>query len=1391
MKILITYLDDLLRKRKYIFFLLILFVNNKSTSQQILSDFEFININNNFPKRGITGITNDEQGFVWISTLGAGVYKYDGVQYLPFRYNFQDSTSVNSDVVHEVFRDSKNQLWIGNDGGLNLYNRSLSNFSTISFEEKGNLADEQIIILSVIEDLDGRILAGSNYNGLFLVDLKTKIAKEIPYNGKHLEQAPLHILDFAISSSGTIYVATNLGLKQIDPQSNILKDALIYTNKETTTIDFPLQCLLIDKLNNLWIGSQADGVFKSSCLNANEVSLKYLDQFEVTQRRVMSMDESKSGHIYCGTENDGLLMLNQKGEILKKVYSDQNSDYGLKSNSIWNIYFDKQERLWLGYYDKGIDVSDPNYRKFDKLDNLLKEKDFFRHKSITGLVKDPNGNIWLATDGNGVYRVDTLTKNITAFLNDINPNNMGAAIHTLLIDTRGNLWAGSWDEGIFLLKKDQNAFINFTNENTNGDLQSNRIMSFAEDSNGVIWFGTWGKGIHSYDYNKNKFVHHDSHELQEYGLDYQDVRKLIVDKEDCIWAGTTKGLFKIKFDENLKVKQLLSLGEEWKKKSEKHSGFNNILSLYLDTQGSIWIGTDGAGLLKYETETKQLTKFDSRNGLKQLTVSSIIESQPGHIWISGRSGISSLDVNTGIIRNYSKEDGLISNDFNINAVLKDKEGLLYYGNIMGGVNFFSPDSIPKNQSSIKVYLTNLRLFNKNVTPGDETGILSKTLELTDQITLDYGQSVFTIDYTGINFTRSERNQFAYYLEGLEDEWNYVGKQRSATYTSLKEGNYTFKVKAANNDGLWNEEAVTLDIKVLPPWWRSSIGYFIYFILALSALYVFYRMMRMRVLSKEEVEYERQRREQEQELNKKKLQFFTNISHEFRTPLTLIINPLEDMLNDDTHDFNDEIQSKHITIHKNAKRLQRLINELMDFRKLSFNKLKVRPRKTEIIRFVTAVAEYFNSEAIDKNINFKVESKLDQQYTWIDSGLIEKVLFNLLSNAFKVTPLNGEILINIDTSQEVLPLIDNSNEVNALSIAISDTGPGLSKDHIKHVFERFYQVDNLNKTYYGGTGIGLELVNSLVKLHEGKIEVESKLNVGTTFIIYLPINQNQFSNPQKTNQPLTKQDEKTTNILNGNDKKSNSKESKRITLLIIEDNIELQNYLKTELQKLYNVKTSNNGKEGLDLALDTQPDIILTDIMMPKMNGFEVCEKIRSDVRTSHIPLIMLTAKTNIEEKVQANEIGVDAFISKPFDMILLKSRIKQLLKGRQILFNKYLNGKINVDLNENTNTIDKTFIHQLVDLIHKRIGDTSLNVEALASEVFLSRSQLYRKIKALTGLSVNEFIRKIRIEEAKKILEKGNHNVSEVCYAVGFSSPSYFSKCFKEQFGILPTDLIR
>jgi signal transduction histidine kinase/DNA-binding response OmpR family regulator len=896
------------------------------------------------------------------------------------------------------------------------------------------------------------------------------------------------------------------------------------------------------------------------------------------------------------------------------------------------------------------------------------------------------------------------------------------------------------------------------------------------------------KGLHYYDPLKNKFYHCDSEPFRSNNLNTANIRKVLVDSRNVIWVATIDGLYQVRRNSNATF-SVVSMKNVMSKSIKSNKSTNTILSLYESKNKIIWIGTAGSGLFSYDAKNNKLAWYTDFPGFKEKLVVAITESRDGAIWISGKTGITKLDLKNKKAVNFSTDDGLLSNDFNNNAVLNDKNGDLYFGSYEG-INYFNPNKASTNIKEPLLYLNDFKLFNKSIHPNEPQSPLSKVLSETDHITLHYDQSVFTIEYIGLNYSYPNTNEYAYYLEGFEKNWNYVGNKRSATYTNLAPGKYVFKVKSAARGGSWNQKPLQLHIEILPPWWRTSLAYFFYFILVAGTFYTINKYFQNRFKEKQAIKFERDKATQIEKLNTKKLQFFTNISHEFRTPLTLILNPLVDLIKNKSLELPHDVVNKLQIMHKSSDRLSKLINELMDFNKLQFNQVVVQVQKIEVVNFTKDIISYFDEEASSRDITLAFESNTNELYDWLDPKMIEKIIFNIVSNAFKVTGDNGFIKIQINTSQKIeqFLLTNIEKEIPCFKIAISDTGAGLDKKDIKKIFDRFYQVNNLSKAYYGSTGIGLEVVRGFVELHKGKIEVESELGVGSTFTVTFPLGNDFFSEDEIVKETFKREAKITPHLLSvlNKEKPSEPVAEKVHTILIVEDNTELRNYLKNELKKEYKVLVAENGQKGLELALEKSPDIIMTDVIMPIMNGLDFCKNIKKDIKTSHIPLLMLSAKAMVKDKLEGIDSGADIYLSKPFDMDILKSSLAQLLTSRQIMFNKFYHG-ITKKTKAKTTTVDNEFIQKALNFIHENINESDLSVEVLASKVFLSRSQLYRKIKTLTGVSVNEFIRNIRLEKAKELIVLGNDNINEISYKVGFTSPSYFTKCFKEKYGHLPT----
>lgn len=1365
---------------------------NCLSSQEKSEHFDFVSVKDGVSKIAVPVINQDHNGFIWIGTAGAGIKRYDGIDYVSYKHNLKDTTSLRGSFIYCSYVDKKNRLWVGSENGLDLYDRERDHFIRIKIlKQLRELQQASIAISSIVEDIKGNLFVGTFETGLLKLDPETKIVERI--TNVNLDKGSLlDINDLKVDQRGNLYAATNYGLRKYDPVTNTLGLATFETTNGVGSIETPLQKLLFVN-DDIWLGSISDGVYNIHSINSN---LFTIQNFLFSKKKILSMITNSDGTILIGTENDGLFHITDKGVIIKNYLFDKNNENSIRSNSIWSLYLDRNERIWLGYYNKGIAVYDKLYDKFKNIESLTSNSNSLESGSVTGIVQDASGLFWIGTDGGGIDVYNPKTQKFI-HINKINTkdysNLTSYDIQTIFIDSKENVWAGSWSGGLFLLKKGTTQFINYTTENTNGDLSSNSIISFAEDKEGIIWIGTFFGGLMSYDPSTSKFMHHNSVGFTTYGIHTSDIRKVLVDSNNNLWIGATNGLYiaNKKDDGHFSVR---FLGGNMKNDNQNATNINHILSIYEASDGSVWFGTRGGGLCRYDPTKYSFTWYDELYGLEDENVSAIIEDQNNNIWMSGNTGIHKLDLNNGNITDYNINDGLLSNDFNFNAAFIDKQGTIYFGNY-DGIDYFNPERIETNNSSTELHLTDFKLFNKKVNLNDPGSPLSKVISETDSISLSNEQSVFTIEYTGINYTRPEKNTYAYYLEGLaDDSWNYVGNMRSATYTNLDPGDYTFNLKVANNDGQWSETPLQLYIKILPPWWKTNIALFSYILLFLLGIYILNKVTQNRIKEKQQIKYEREKRAKEEELNNKKLQFFTNISHEFRTPLTLIINPIEDILKNEKLNLPKEVTEKHLVIHKNTDRLYRLINELMDYRKLEVNKLNVKARKVDIIAFIRDIVSYFVIEASHKEITLDIQKEVNELTAWVDVGMLEKIVFNLLSNAFKVTPEGGKITVGIKKSgQLLLDNLDNNISNESFQISISDTGPGLKKEQVDKIFQRFYQVDNLNKWYYGGTGIGLEVVRSFVELHKGKIDVDSVVNEGTTFAVTLPLGKAHFKEGEvvsgEEDSEVLLKTKFISNVHNQNLEEQMEEEQKSNRLLIVEDNTELRNYLKTELSNHYKVYEAKNGSEGLEIAKKEAPDIIITDVIMPEMDGFEFCSRIKKDIKTSHIPILMLTAKTMEDDKLKGIESGADVYLNKPFDMRVLKSYLTQMLTIRQILFNKYFGDISDAEINEHNTSLDKEFIQKVLNHIYENLSDPNLSVESLSSELHLSRSQFYRKIKTLTGQTANQFLRNIRLQKSKEILESGSTNVSEVCYKVGFSSPSYFTKCFKAQFGILPTEV--
>ena len=1337
----------------------------------------FVNTNPDIGNRAITCMTTDTNNHMWIGTYGGGLKRYDGLNVEIYNHDPFSESSISNSTIYDLVYKKNHGLWIATQNGINFFNPNNESFSLF------NPASESTSVNALCEIENDILVVGTHQKGVYFFNTKNKVFDKISIPDS-IDENGLLINDIVVDQLKRVWVGSNYGLFIVDKNTMKLTRASYRFSKNKTPNNTDVISLGKDHFGNIWIGTAANGLFK---ILPNGVSSFEVLHYEITKKRIFAVQEYNDSYMILGTENDGLFVVSYDGEVQKQHLKEKESSYGIQSNSVWSIHCDARDRIWLGFYDRGLVKFDPNHFKFKFLQNNTQDKIRPFPLSISSIVKDSRGRMWFSSVDNGVYVYDSF-KNEYIHLND--PKNKIAKglssldIPSLFIDSQQNIWIASWYNGLYLLQNGSKNFININTGSKPHKLKSNKVVSFSEDSNGVIWIGTFSGGLHSFDINNKQLVHYGEKQFSDFELDKGNIRKVTVDSYDNVWLGTRKGVFMY----NPKTKVITSLNEKIQGVIKSLSSDLIVFSIYEDTNNTIWIGTDAYGLLSYAPKEDKITWHGDGNDMRNLSINSITQTYDGSFWLGTERGLIRYDTDTNDYRVFDRSDGLLNNNVNRNSFYNE-QSTLYFGTI-GGINFFNPTDIPKNESLPKVTFQKLKISNNEVGVSKNSP-LKKALNQLDTLNLKHNQSSFSIEYMGVSHTRSEKNSYAYMLEGLEEDWKYVGQQRSANYTNIKPGEYVFRLKAANNDGYWTSDPKTIFIKVLSPWWLSWWAKSLYVIVFLWLGYYIYRLFTLRIFEKRKADLERSQRKQNEELNTKKIQFFTNISHEFRTPLTLILNPLESLIKDkNIANLPSEILDKHKIIHRNTKRLKRLIDELMDFRKMQFSELKVQVQEVDLVKIITNITSNFIEEANYRKIDFQIDFEESiPKKIMVDASMFDKILFNLLSNAFKATSENGKIRVNVSHHSQglVFPLVDNNNTQSGFEFDIRDTGIGINKKNINKIFNRFYQSEENNEQYYSGTGIGLEVVNKFVDYHKGKIEVESEQGVGTSFKVFIPDTKIQFYENEQLlkSKKLSQFQEKKSKDRSEVSAFKNIEISKHKTILIVEDNMELREYLKFELKNTYKVFEAPNGKKGLEMAKKNKPDIIIADVMMPEMDGFQMTRLLKSDKSTLNIPIIMLTAKVGENDRIHGIDTGADIYLKKPFSVDLLQTHLRQLIKSKERFYETYFNS---LDLDINATGGNKKILADVITVINENLSKEDLCVQDIANELALSRSKLYRKIKELTGKSANEMIRRMRLEKSKELLAITEMTIGEICYKVGFSSPSYYTKRFKEHTGLIPKE---
>ena len=1369
---------------------------------------------NGLSQNTVNSIIQDNDGFLWIATYN-GVNKYDGYS---MDYYDLSNRNLSSNLIHNLFKDNDGNIWAGTpESGINRINPNTKKIVTFfnNSIDAGNFRSNPNNVFQLHQSASGVYFylskkGGYNFFRISKKDIIINHEKNITWksggssiniakpskNGKHW---------FFNSSKGVKLSQANVAFENDKIALNLQNSNImnpIFDN------GFVVNFYEYSKNTLYFVSNKLELIEIKLNDDLKVISKKRIDIFsnsrdlsKINYQTVSIISDNKNG-LWIG-RNEILINYNVNSGAIFDIGESGNNK--LENKDIKRLFVDKFNILWVGTYNNGVYKIDFEKKSFLSSIAFLKKEalynEVFHQSPIKAMCEDNNGNIWLGAGGLGGIAKITVNQLDSSLSNSkqkkwvfdyLNTNKKFQKqpfyrIKKLLNDSKGNIWVGS-RSGLSKIQLLSNSYKTETFKAFNPEKSSFRFPVFAieEDHLGAIWAGYFGNGLLKLTYNSNskkyEYLSYKNDPENTESLSNNTIRVITEDSYKNLWIGTALGLNKLKYNKDGSV-----VFERFfnNKKDNNSLGNDHVLDVFQSKNGNIYVGTFGGGLNEItilKNNKYQFKRYTIKNGLPSDVVYQIEEDSSGNLWLMHIRGMSKLNLTTGKVSYFKNQSNLNEYEFRDNSMLKTSSGYII-GGTTTGFSFFDPDKLTENKTKAELVITDFKISNESVKISEKKQgkvILEKNINQTDKIELSYNMNSFEFAFSSLHFSDPEKNKYKYILEGFDDKWYYsIGNQRRfATYTNIPAGEYTFKVYGSNSAGIWTDEPKKISVSIKNPWYLTNLSIFLFLILLVTVIYVFVKIRLSQI-----------RLEKSEEMNQMKLQFFTNVSHELRTPLALIVSPLEQIIRGNVN-LKDQPKLNSI-MYKNSNRLLKLINQLLDFRKAESGNLSLMVQNDDLVSFVRDVFTVFEEIALEKEIKFLFLSGEKEISAWFDNDKIEKILYNLLSNAFKFTPKGKSIKVSIE--------IENKDYA---IIKVIDYGIGIPEEELNSVFERFYQTRNKNISAQEGSGLGLAYIKHLVKIHNGEIDIKSKLHKGTTCTVTIPISKTAYLKssiielqPQKYNFNYSTTGVnvlKESELLRGKLVENITEHSTETPLiLIVEDNRELRDYMVDFLSNDFRVLTANNGKEGLDLAIKNIPNIIICDLMMPIMDGIEMCKTLKTNVNTSHIPVIILTAKSGIENEKEGLETGADEYLLKPFDVDLLKLRLNNILRTKQQWIQKFKTNSSSKPWEELSNKLDQKFIEKSIEIVKKNLDNANFSVEQFALEIGMSRSALFLKLKSVTGQSSSEFIRTIRINNAAKLIRSMKYSISEIIYMVGFSDPKYFRTCFKKQFGMRPSEYLK
>jgi signal transduction histidine kinase/ligand-binding sensor domain-containing protein/DNA-binding response OmpR family regulator len=1305
----------------------------------------YLGINQGLSNNAVTSIFQDHNGFMWFGTYD-GLNRYDGYTFRVFRNTIGDPHSLGDNHIYTIEGDQLHNLWIGCEKGVSIFNPVTSAFSHPVFTPwKGKSPEEVDAGSPVIKSIQHEVLVGTSTSGLLVFENNSRRGIQVAFKssteitGDYAVQG----IEFDASRKWVWVFIADEGLCRFNLESRTLN----LVNNSMKQANF----LKLDSKGVLWLGND-NGLF---CYDSN--TGRFTENKMPARNKVSGLFEDAEHVLWIASDGGGVWYMSSAATYAQPYTSATGSSL-VNSNAVYAIYGDAEGRKWIGTLRGGVNLVYPRTSSFKHITYTGPGEYNEVNNFILSACEDGK-NLWIGSDGAGLRYWNRAKNSSVLYVHSSNPSSISSNFVTSLTrDSQNDLWISTWFGGINRLRNHSQSFEHFTCTNPYTHTEENNAWLVYEDAQKRIWASTTNNGtLYLFNRANNRFEMFDNRIV--------NVQSLAEDREGNFWGGNYNSLLKI--DRINKRQIIYKLGY-------------TVRCIHEDTNKNFWIGTEGGGLLLFDRNTGKYQRFTTSEGLPSNSILRMLEDKNANLWLSTYNGLCKFNTLTRTSRNFSQTDGLQSNQFSFNGALALKSGEFLFGGIKG-FNLFYPDSVYDSKESPSIFLTGLKINNRPI-EDQPSYVTKRDLERIEEVSMPYDQAILSLDFIALEYTGADKIKYAYLLEGWDKNWNNVNNFHTANYSRLQEGKYTFKIKVMNADGVWSGETRLLNIIVLPPWYRTWWAYSLFLLVVASALYLYVIYNKRQERFRYEIKIANLEKQKEKEITDKRISFFTDISHEFRTPLTLIINPIKDLIQetDDkekSHEFN--------LIYRNARRLLSLVDQLLIFRKADVEADQMKFTRVNFYSFCHEIYLCFVQQAKIHKQDYVFECENKELELYIDTEKMEIALYNLLSNAIKYTPAGGKILLQVK---------ETANEVE---LSVSDTGYGISKSAGERLFEKFYQAENT--PVRSGFGIGLYLVKHFIEGHKGQISFESGVGKGTCFVVQLKkgkehLNAESIRDEDKLSAEPYQQQlyiDDAEDIAPAREKILEQVVTDRRTILVVDDDKSIRAYLQEILNNRYEVLEASNGAEAFEIAQKQFPDLVISDIRMEVMDGIELCKKIKSDLSLNHIPVVLVTASGAGELELQGIEGGADVYITKPFDKDILLARIDNLFKRGSELQKYFLN---EVTLKKNTLKISpeyKEFIDKCIAIVEAHLNDEKFSIKLLAKEIGMSHSNLYKRVRLISGQSVNGFVRYIRLRKAAELMIKQDCNVNEAAFQVGISDSKYFRIQFNKLFGMNPSEYIR